>query len=99
MNASLPRFFKSVYRKEPISSFLLTIGVVDAVMGGFDDSWSLLLFGLGTIGVAIALRLWLLQQRRPEEPPEPAAPQRYLPYRSSRPVLPTITTSNKQKRE
>ena len=95
MNVPLPRFLKSVYRREPISSFLLTVGVVDAVLGGFDDSWSLLLLGLGTIGAAIALRWWLLQQRRPE-PSVPAVPQHALPYRSSRPALPAIQVAKKQ---
>lgn len=93
MNAALPRFLKSVYRKEPLPSFLITIGVIDAVIGGLDDRWSLFSFGLGTVGIAIALRWWLIQQRRPE-PPQPV-PQRYLPPSSSRPALPTLTASKK----
>lgn len=96
MNVALPRFLKSVYRKEPLPSFLITIGVVDAVIGGFDDRWSLFSFGLGTVGVAIALRWWLLQQRRPETP-QPVT-QLYLPPSSSRPALPTLTTSKKKSR-
>lgn len=94
MNAALPRFLKSAYRKEPLPSFLITIGVVDAVIGGLDDRWSLFTFGLGTVGVAFALRWWLLQQRRPE-PSQPVV-QRYLPSGSSRPALPTLTASKKK---
>lgn len=93
MNAALPRFLKSAYRKEPLPSFLITIGVVDAVIGGFGDRWSLFTVGLGTVGVAIALRWWLLQKRR-AEPPQPVA-QHYLPYHSSRPELPMLSTAKK----
>lgn len=93
MNAALPRFLRSAYRKEPLPSFLITIGVVDAVIGGFDERWSLFTFGLGTVGVAIALRWWLIHQR--SDCLEQPAPQRYLPSRSSRPVLPMLTVSKK----
>lgn len=97
MNAALPRFLKSAYRREPIPSFLITIGVVDAVIGGFDDHWSLFTFGLGTVGVAIALRWWLLQQRQPE-PSSPVA-QRYLPPSSSNAALPTLKVAKKSRRD
>ena len=97
MNAVLPRFLKSAYRKEPLPSFLITVGVVDALIGGFDERWSLLSFGLGTVGVAIALRWWLIQQRHPE-PPQPVA-QRYLPPSSSRPPLPALKASKKNSRQ
>jgi len=94
MNAALPRFLKSAYRKEPLPSFLITIGLVDAVIGGLDERWSLFTFGLGTVGVAIALRWWLMQQRS-SEPSQPVA-QHYLPPRSSRPELPMLTVSKKK---
>ena len=68
---------------------MITIGVVDAVIGGLDDRWPLFTFGLGTVGVAIALRWWLQKQRRPEPS---QSPQYYLPSRSSRPTLPLLTS-------
>ncbi len=94
MNSALPKFLKSAYRREPLPSFLITIGVVDAVIGGFDDRWSLFTFGLGTVGVAIALRWWL-QQQRPSEPSQPVV-QRYLPSHSSHQVLPMLKVSKKK---
>lgn len=94
MNAALPKFVKSAYRKEPLPSFLITIGIVNAIIGGFDDRWSLFTFGLGTVGVAIALRWWMLQQHRPE-PLNQSRPQRYLPASSSRPSLPVLSASKK----
>lgn len=47
---------KLFYRREPISSFLLTIGAVDIVLGGLDNRWVLFSLGLSTVGGAVALR-------------------------------------------
>jgi hypothetical protein len=97
MNAILPRFLKSAYRKEPIISVLVTMGIVDALIGGLDDSWSLFTFGLGTTGVAIALKLWRMQQQPPM--PEETVVQHYLPPQPSSPPLPIITVSKKKPRQ
>ncbi|WP_016952123.1 hypothetical protein [Anabaena sp. PCC 7108] len=94
MNAVLPRFLKSAYRKEPIISALTTMGVVDALIGGLDDSWSLFAFGLGTAGIALALKVWVRQQR-PPLPEEPVV-QHYLPSQSSSPPLPVLTVAKKK---
>jgi hypothetical protein len=96
MNALLPRFLKSAYRKEPIITTLLTIGVVDAIIGGFDDSWSLFVFGLGTAGFALIYKLW----RMPDSDtfPEEQVVQRYLPPQSSNSALPIITVAKKNSR-
>ncbi len=56
MNPINPRFLSSAYRKEPIPSFLITIGSIDAVIGGLDDRLGLLSFGIITVGSAITLR-------------------------------------------
>jgi len=94
MNAVLPRFLKSVYRKDPIFGSLITIGVVDALIGGLDDSWSLFAFGLGTAGIAIAFKLWRSQQRLPA--PEEPVVQHYLPPQSSSSSLPKLTVTKKR---
>ncbi|MBD2666794.1 hypothetical protein B6N60_04785 [Richelia sinica FACHB-800] len=94
MNAELPRFLKSAYRREPIISALITMGVVDALIGGLDDSWSLFTFGLGTAGISLAVKLWRIQQR-PPEPEEPVV-QHYLPPRSSSSALPVLNVSKKK---
>jgi hypothetical protein len=92
MNAA-PRILKSVYRKEPISSFVMIVGAVDAAIGGIGDRWSLVTFGLGTIGVAIALRWWQSQHKQLE--PTRQVPK-YLPASSSRPQLPPLTSTKKR---
>lgn len=92
MNPINPRFLSSAYRKEPISSFLIAVGLVDAVIGGFNDRLGLFSFGMITVGSAIALRWWL-QQQRPVKPIQSSA-QRYLPPASSNSV--PIATSKRK---
>ncbi|KAF3888324.1 MULTISPECIES: hypothetical protein [Nostocales] len=94
MNVIFPRFVKSAYRREPIISVLITMGILDAVIGGFNDSWSLFVIGLGTAGATLAYRLWRVQQR-PPLPEEPVV-QHYLPDRSSSSALPMLTVSKKK---
>jgi hypothetical protein len=73
---------------------LITMGVVDALIGGLDDSWSLFTFGLGTAGVALAFKLWRFYQRSPL--PEEPVVQHYLPSRSSSTPLSMMTVSKKK---
>ncbi len=96
MNAVLPRFLKSTYRREPLISVLITMGVVDALIGGFKDSWSLFGFGLGTVGLVLVYKLWRSQQRRPSVVAEEPIVQHYLPSRSSSSSLPMLTISKKK---
>ncbi len=93
MNALWPRVLKSVYRKEPLSGFILTMGAVDAVIGGVDSHWSLLFFGLGLVGVAVGLRIWRTQQSPIEAPVR--TPIHSLPSQSSRQALPMLSTSRR----
>ena len=93
---ALPRLIKSYYRREPLISILITRGVIDALMGGFDDSGSLFAFGLGTAGLTLMLRLWRVQQQRPLPEEEPPVVQRYLPSRSSSSALPMLSVSKKK---
>lgn len=94
MNVLLPRFLKSAYRKEPIISVLITMGLVDALIGGVGDSWSLFAVGLATAGITLGWRFWRSQQRRsfPEEP----VVQHYLPARSSSTSLPMLSVAKKK---
>jgi hypothetical protein len=94
MNVVWSRMLKSAYRKEPISSFIITIGLVDAVIGVGGDRWSLVAFGLGAAGVAFALRWWKMRQTRIDVPQQ--SPIYYLPDRSSSSRLPMLTASRRQ---
>jgi len=64
MNLSLPRFITRAYRQEPISAFVFTVGLVDAVIGSVGGRWSLLTLGVLVGASAIALRWWQGYQYR-----------------------------------
>lgn len=84
----MPRFLKSAYRKEPISSFILIVGAVDAVIGGVGERWTLLSFGVVMVLVAIALRYLQLSSRQPSNLEE--TPVRYLPAAPTSPPIPQL---------
>lgn len=90
MNALLPRFLKSAYRKEPISSFIVIVGAVDAVIGGVGEHWSLLSVGLLLIVSAGFLRWWQIQKAQANLATQKA--KYFLPPSSSRPPLPMLTS-------
>ncbi|WP_375340335.1 hypothetical protein [Okeania sp.] len=93
MNALLLRIMKTAYRKEPVVSFIVTVGAVDAVIGGVGGSWSLFSLGMGTVGMAIVFRFWLLKGSNFEQ--TNSVPEYYLPPNSSRPQLPILNRNKK----
>ncbi len=93
MNLLWARMFRTVYRKEPITGFVLIAGAVDVAIGGIDGSTSLVMFGLSAVGVAIALRLWQSQKRTPDVQERRAI--HALPPASSRPSLPMLSMTKK----
>lgn len=91
MNLSA-KFLGSLYRKEPISGFILILGITDAVIGGVGGRWSLL-----SVGVAIALVGLLVRWRQTQTTAVAAKPVRnLLPPQDSRPPMPLLT-SNKRR--
>lgn len=94
MNALVPRILKAAYRKEPISSFIVIVGAVDAVIGGVGERWSLLSFGLMMVVLAAALRWWQSQRRETELADQPVT--HYLPPSSSRLALPILSAAKRQ---
>lgn len=93
INTLWHRFVKSAYRKEPISSFIIIVGVVDAVIGGFGERWSLLSFGLMMVALAAVIRWW--QQRDQDELSEQPVTH-FLPPSQSRPPLPILRSTKRQ---
>jgi len=94
MNALWHRFVKSAYRKEPISSFIIIVGAVDALIGGFGERWSLLSFGLLMVVLAAAFRWWQTQPKETELAQSRIMP--ILPPASSRPPLPMLSVTKRQ---
>ncbi|MEW6497601.1 MAG: hypothetical protein AB1589_34630 [Cyanobacteriota bacterium] len=94
MNALWTRVLRSAYRKEPISSFIVIVGAVDAVIGGVGERWSLLTFGLTMVVLAVAVRWWQAQRQETELADQPVT--HYLPPSSSRPALPMLNATRRQ---
>jgi hypothetical protein len=88
MNVLLPRFLKSAYRKEPLSSFILIVGLVDAIIGGVGERWTLLSFGLAIVLLAALSRWWQIQKAKAVLAEE--TPRYYLPPSSSNTPLPLL---------
>ncbi|NET55242.1 MAG: hypothetical protein F6K47_03300 [Symploca sp. SIO2E6] len=94
MNALLPRILKSAYRKEPISSFIVIMGAVNAVIGGVGERWSLLSLGLMMIMLAAIIRWWQTQNQEVKLKEQPVT--QYLPANSSRPPLQMVSHRYRQ---
>ena len=93
INALWLKILRTAYRKEPVVSFIVTMGAVDAVIGGAEASWSLFGLGMGTIGMAIVLRFLLLKRSHIEQ--ATPVPEYYLPPSSSRLKLPILSRNQK----
>jgi hypothetical protein len=66
--------------REPLSSFVLTLGAADMVIGGVGDRLSLFLLGLTVAGIGLLLR-WASLKRQPSL--EPNLETRLLPPATS----------------
>lgn len=88
MSTVLQSLSRSLYRKHPLSGMMLTAGVVNAILGGSSDRPGLFSFGLGVVGIALALR-WIRGQRSAVESAH-TPPVYYLPSRSSSTALPPL---------
>jgi len=86
---------KSIYRREPLVSFVVTVGAVDVVMGSFSEHSSLTIFGLGLAVIAVFFRGWQARRDRTEQLCD-RAPQFSLPPTSSRPKLPSLSIHKKK---
>lgn len=95
MNVLWFRLLRSIYRKEPITGFVITVGAVNVAIGSIDQSSSLVFFGLGTVAIALLLRWWQGQQRPAPKVVEPPRAPRALPPYASRPSLPDLSLPKK----
>ena len=95
MNFLLAKFLRSVYRKEPISGFILILGATDALIGGFGGRGSLLSLGLLIAMVGMIMRWQQGGKKSQEIVSEPV--RNLLPPSSSRQPLPLLTSSKRRK--
>lgn len=94
MNPLFARFFKSVYRREPVSGFILILGGTDALIGGLGEQGNLLSIGLLVAILGIGMR-WRQGRKKKAIATEPV---RYLlPPGQSRQPLPLLMPSKRRK--
>lgn len=94
MNPLLARFLRSVYRREPLSGFLLILGITDILLGGIGSRWSLL-----SVGLIIAVTGMLVRWRQMQKVSAPVVDKptrQLLPSSSSRPPLPLLTSEKRR---
>jgi hypothetical protein len=92
----LPRFLRSTYRRDPIPSFLMTMGAAELALGGASSHSGLLILGVIMFGGALGLK-WLQSLRRLDITiDEPLAAQHYLPSQSSQAELPMLSIPKKR---
>lgn len=95
MNPFFARFLNSIYRKEPISGFLLILGLTDAVLGGVGGRWSL--FSVGFMLAFFAIVIRTLQEKKIQAVRQ-ERPMRYqLPPAISNPPLPLLISKKRRR--
>lgn len=89
--------WRAIRRRESVSSFILTIGLVDLALGSVSQQSALISVGLAIVGIAAVLR-WRQAARRISLPNDAVAvelpPQRYLTGRPDRP-LPQLSLTDR----
>jgi hypothetical protein len=61
------QFFRTVYRRDPITGFLVVLGSVAVVLGSIGDQGGLATLGLLIVGGGIGLRSLLLNRKPPQD--------------------------------
>jgi len=56
--------FRALHQRQSLVSFIVTVGLVDAAIGGFGAYGSLLILGVGTVGLGVILHGWLIYHQR-----------------------------------
>lgn len=95
MSVVWTQLLKRAYRRQPLISVVATAGAVDVLLGVLEGRASLLALGLGTVGAAIACRWRHVQHRQVGDFPQPSV--HYLPDHSSRPQLPMLGLSRRDR--
>jgi len=97
VNPLFARFFRAVYRKEPVSGFILILGATDALIGGLDGRGGLLSVGLLIALLGIIMR-WRQGGKKSKSQTIAQEPIKYLlPPGSNRQPLPLLMSSKHRK--
>ncbi len=90
----VPRFIKSAYRKDSMTSFLIIMGGVDAIIGGVGSRGTLVAFGMMLVLGAIAIR-WINSQGN-KIPDYEETPVHYLPMGETQRPLPQLASKKRR---
>ncbi|MGD1906762.1 MAG: hypothetical protein ACFB0C_12305 [Leptolyngbyaceae cyanobacterium] len=93
MGHPAPRFIQRSFRKEPVISMVVTVGLVNALLGSLQGQALLAVLGVLVVGGSLSWRTWH-RYRRPA--PMAERSMRYLPDQSSRPQMPIVGLSSKR---
>ena len=96
MNPLFAKFFRAVYRKEPVSGFILILGATDALVGGLGGSGSLLSIGLLIALLGIIMR-WRQGERKSPRVSSSQPAKYLLPPSSADQPLPLLVSSKRRK--
>ena len=96
MNPLFAKFFRAVYRKEPVSGFILILGATDALVGGLGGSGSVLSIGLLIALLGIVMR-WRQGEKKPPRVPSSQPAKYLLPPSSSNRPLPLLVSNKRRK--
>jgi hypothetical protein len=65
------QFFRTVYRRDPITGFLVVLGGAAVVLGSVSEQGGLATVGLLVVGGGIGLRSLLLNRKPPQDRDRP----------------------------
>jgi hypothetical protein len=93
MGHPVSRSIQRRFRKEPVIAMVVTVAVVNALLGTLQGQALLAVVGVVVAGGTLSWRTWD-RYRRPA--PIPNQPPRYLPDQASRPQMPVMGLSSKR---
>ncbi|NJN20172.1 MAG: hypothetical protein HC812_01895 [Leptolyngbya sp. RL_3_1] len=94
MGQPVPRLIQRRFRKEPIISMVMTVGLMNALLGSLQGQALLAVLGVLVVGGTLSWRTWYRYRRRAPMSDRPS--MRYLPDRTSRPQMPVMGLSAKR---
>ncbi|MDA0265522.1 MAG: hypothetical protein O2890_01510 [Cyanobacteria bacterium] len=94
MGHSASRFIQRRFRKEPIISAVVTVGLMNGLLGTLQGQALLAVLGLIVVGGTLSWRTWYWYRRSTPVGDRPA--MRYLPDQTSRPQMPVMGLSSKR---
>lgn len=95
MNPFFAKFLNSVCRKEPISGFILILGVTDALIGGIGGRWSL--FSAGFMIALFGILIRSLQEKKIKAVRQERPVRYQLPSAASNPPLPLLMSKKRRR--